>query len=312
MFETIEELEKQVAEFEQNILASKALIKSIDGVNSSIHNQQKDFDEQAAALLAQMASIKEAVASAVNEINDNNNTFIADTVKTLTEQIASFNHSTEIYLENFRDSNDSQLKGAVKSLSDSQKEYTNRIDKFDQSMKQSVDTIVKQSDEFKTTANDAVEEMKTANQSGLDAAVKKLTDEQEEHIKRLDSFEASTQKSVDTIVKQSDEFKTTVTNTVKEIKFTNQEQLDAFLVRLEKEHAEYLRKLETVNNSIAEMEKQLQEHYSLFLGKLETTNISTVADEIQLLKKQINTKFAILMGGIGVAVILAVIALYMR
>ena len=310
MFETVEELEKQVAEFEQNILASKALIKSIDGVNSSIHNQQKDFDEQAAALLAQMTSIKDAVTSA--EINANNNTFIADTAKALSEQIASLNQSTETYLDGLRNSNDNQLKSAVNSLSDSQKEYTNRIEKFDQSTQQSVDTIVKQSDEFKTTANDAVEEMKTANQSGLDAAVKKLTDEQEEHIKRLDSFEASTQKSVDTIVKQSDEFKTTATNTVKEIKSTNQEQLDAFLVRLEKEHAEYLGKLETVNNSIAEMEKQLQEHYSLFLGKLETTNISTVADEIQLLKKQINTKFAILMGGIGVAVILAVIELFMR
>ena len=254
MFETIEELEKQVAEFEQNILASKALIKSIDGVNSSIHNQQKDFDEQAAALLAQMASIKEAVTRAVNEINANNNTFIADTAKALSEQIASLNQSTETYLDGLRNSNDNQLKSAVNSLSDSQKEYTNRIEKFDQSTQQSVDTIVKQSDEFKTTANNAVEEIKSKNQ----------------------------------------------------------EQLDAFVVKLETDHEEYLRHLETVKNSITEMERQLQEHYSLFLGKLETTNISTVADEIQLLKKQINTKFAILMGGIGVAVVLAVIALFMR
>ena len=108
MFETIEELEKQVAEFEQNILASKALIKSIDGVNSSIHNQQKDFDEQAAALLAQMTSIKDAVTSAVNEINANNNTFIADTAKALSEQIASLNQSTETYLDGLKNSNDNQ------------------------------------------------------------------------------------------------------------------------------------------------------------------------------------------------------------
>ena len=194
MFETIEELEKQVAEFEQNILASKALIKSIDGVNPSIHNQQKDFDKQATALLAQMTSIKEAVTCAVNEINANNNTFIADTAKAFSKQIASLNQSTETYLEGLRNSNDNQLKSAVNSLSDSQKEYTNRIEKFDQSTQQSVDTIVKQSEEFKTTANNAVEEMKAANQSGLDAAVKKLTDEQNKYTKRLDAFEESTQR----------------------------------------------------------------------------------------------------------------------
>lgn len=254
MFESIEELEKQVAEFEQNILASKALIKSIDGVNSSIQNQQNDFDKQATALLDQMASIKESVTRAVNEINDNNNLLISDTAKNLTEQIASFNQSAEKYLESVKNSNDSQLKSAVKSLSDSQKTYTNRIDDFEQTTQQSVDTIVKQSDEFKATADNAVAELKT----------------------------------------------------------TNQEQIDAFAVKLEKVTDEYIRHLESVKSSISEMEKQLQEHYSLFLKKLETTNINTVADEIQLLKKQINTKFAILMGGIGVAVILAVIALFMR
>lgn len=254
MFESIEELEKQVAEFEQNILASKALIKSIDGVNTSIHNRQKDFDKHATELLSQMAYITKSITIAVNEINNNNNRLISDTAKNLTEQIASFNQSASKYLENFKDSNDNQLKSAVKSLSDSQKEYTNRIDDFEESTHQAVDTIVQQSNEFKTTTNNAVEEMKSANQ----------------------------------------------------------EQLDAFVVKLEKEHEEYIRHLESVKSSIAEMEKQLQEHYLLFLKKLETTNISTVADEIQMLKKQINTKFAILMGGIGVSVILAVIALLMR
>lgn len=75
---------------------------------------------------------------------------------------------------------------------------------------------------------------------------------------------------------------------------------------------EYLQHLETVKAEIDEMEKQLQKHYAMFLEKLETTNISNIANEIQELKKSLNTKFAIIMGGIGVAIVLVVVTLLLR
>lgn len=312
MFESIEELEKQVEEFEQNILASKALIRSIDGVNSSIQNQQKDFKQKADALLAELSAIKTSVKNAVDEINVNNNSLISDTVKELSGEISVFNRSADQYLEELKKTNETQLLNAIAGFSSIQESYVQRVDSFEQSTQQSVTAIAESSEDFKATTQSAVKEMEAANQTHLEIAVKSLTDAQNEHTTRIDSFEQSTRQSVDTIVKQSEAFKSTTQNAVDELKSSNKKQTDTFLEVQSQKQQEYLQHLETVKAEIDEMEKQLQKHYALFLEKLETTNISNIANEIQELKKSLNTKFAVIMGGIGVAIVLVVVTLLLR
>ena len=196
MFESIEELEKQVEEFEKNILASKALIKSIENISTSIKVQQEDFDKKSNELLVTIEELKSSISNNINELNKNNNDLVSSTTKALTEQIVDYNTSVSVLIDG----------------------------------------------------------LKTTNQEQLSAVSQELSDEQKKYIQHLDEVKAS----------------------------------------------------------LSSLESQLNEHYALFLEQLETTNISNIASEIQLLKKSLNTKFALAMAGIGIAIVLLIVSIFLR
>ena len=61
MFQNIEELEKQVKEFQQNILASSEFIKGIQNLTDRVDSQQTEFAKDSKELLDSIGEYKKYV-----------------------------------------------------------------------------------------------------------------------------------------------------------------------------------------------------------------------------------------------------------
>lgn len=81
---------------------------------------------------------------------------------------------------------------------------------------------------------------------------------------------------------------------------------------LEAQQKAYVEKLQETESAIQSYQSAAEAKYSEFVRRLETTNVDQIFKEVQDLKKSIQAKFAILMGGIGIMVILSVIGLILK
>ena len=74
MFNDIKELEKQVKEFQENILASTQLVKSMDSIARLIEMQQTNFDKESREMLnvikLNVAKINERSDSLINTLGE--------------------------------------------------------------------------------------------------------------------------------------------------------------------------------------------------------------------------------------------------
>ena len=61
-----------------------------------------------------------------------------------------------------------------------------------------------------------------------------------------------------------------------------------------------------------ELERELTSKYADFIAKLEASNMDKIFTMCEDIKKAVNSKFTILLGGVGLSIILSVIALIMK
>lgn len=91
MFDSIEQLEQQVAEFQKNILASSALVINIKELTSTIKNQQKDFLREVDEILVRIDQdrrfTKEQVDMMLTSMDQRAAAVSLDVVKTNSELI---------------------------------------------------------------------------------------------------------------------------------------------------------------------------------------------------------------------------------
>jgi hypothetical protein len=91
LFDSIEQLEQQVAEFQKNILASSALVINIKELTSTIKNQQKDFLREVDEILVRIDQdrrfTKEQVDMMLTSMDQRAAAVSLDVVKTNSELI---------------------------------------------------------------------------------------------------------------------------------------------------------------------------------------------------------------------------------
>ena len=89
MFESIGELEKQVEEFQKNILASNSLISALSEITETIRSLEKSMADEVSHLLEQSQST----------IDDTTKTLVSTNEQCLTNISSKFNHNHEEYAQ---------------------------------------------------------------------------------------------------------------------------------------------------------------------------------------------------------------------
>lgn len=218
MFDDIKQLEKEVQEFRDNILASKELVSSLDRIVAATQAQQEEFAKASAALLDQMKALP------------------ADIDKRSASAMADIQERIEAQQGNF--------------------------EKKSQALVKQIEAIPSDLDQ---------------RNSAVMASIEKRISEQQ------DGFEKSSQ----TLVNQMRAIPA-------DLDQRNTAAIGSALKRMD------------------ELERDLTSKYADFIAKLEASNMDKIFTMCEDIKKTVNSKLTILLGGVGLSIILSVIALIMK
>lgn len=95
-----------------------------------------------------------------------------------------------------------------------------------------------------------------------------------------------------------------------QIKDNSNLQYSAFLKELEKMMDARLAQLSDTEKRVVDLSQQLEAKYDAFVAKLEATNMDQLYKYCQDMNKSINTKLGLALGGVGVAVVVSIISLF--
>lgn len=168
------------------------------------------------------------------------------------------------------------LENAVKSIT----AMDASLEKYAQNLsKQSSDNLESMVAQYRDALNNyrqltekAIQDITSGNQTLIDNAIIAFRDEQKKSLEELQSITAAFEEASEAQRKSVDESITTV----------------------------------------SEAQKNLDAKYEDFIHKLDTINMEQILKVCQEMKKSIDTKFAILLGGVGAAIIASVISIIIK
>ena len=100
MLETIEELEKEIEEFQNNVAASGEMILALKQMTEQIKSQSSEFDVQSKALISRMDNIPSSVEKIVTA---NNESIKSDVSVELEKSIKQFAYEQSKYITTLQD-----------------------------------------------------------------------------------------------------------------------------------------------------------------------------------------------------------------
>lgn len=95
-----------------------------------------------------------------------------------------------------------------------------------------------------------------------------------------------------------------------QIKDNSNQQYSTFLKELEKMMDAHLAQLSDTEKCVVDLSQQLEAKYDAFIANLEATNMDQLYKYCQDMHKSINTKLGLALGGVGVAVVVSIISLF--
>ena len=141
--------------------------------------------------------------------------------------------------------------------------------------------------------------------SGID---KMIAAQKEQSTAYSKSYEDVLKKLKDTVEQQNSNAEALLS----ELSKKNETTINAAVTQLTEAQKEYIARLGEVEKSLKDGEAELTSKYQQFVTKLESTNLDQIYSSVQDLKKSINTKLTLLLSGVGVSVILAIVAIILK
>lgn len=138
MFQNIEELEKQVKEFQKNILASSEFIKGIQNLTNMVESQQTQFDKDSKDMLGAIDAytryVKEQTDLLIKSITEQTSKEADDFAKSNEELIAKVKASSEELTKFVADQTSAKAKEVTDSNTDLIKGFESRFVEYEKSL----------------------------------------------------------------------------------------------------------------------------------------------------------------------------------
>jgi hypothetical protein len=140
VFENIEQLEKQVEEFQQNILSSTEFLKGIENLTTIIKKQQIDFDTNSKELLKEMEennkrleeSLSEHIAVEFEKLGKNNETLVSN----LKQSIKEYEGKMSKLLDDANRKNVELSEKTILEIKDINQQYAEKLETESQLIKE--------------------------------------------------------------------------------------------------------------------------------------------------------------------------------
>jgi hypothetical protein len=315
MLGTIEDLEKEIEQFHNNIAASNELYTILKQIADSIEKQHSDFNAQTSELLVKVETLPETIENA----NAESNVKIKSGVESkLNEALQTFENEQGKYISELAVVKQ-RLQESLNHIKDIETSFISKSNKLLSEIEMVPSKIL----EDNTGANNALKDYIAME---LSNALQKWEQVQNNYIKEISVVKQQLNETSNQIITQENSFVSkldeilaiienvpsrilddnTRTNTV--IKCEIDQILAERNRQFTEEQVRYISMVQSVQNEIKNCEVKLETKYNEFIGKLEQMNISNLYEQNKQLKDELNKKITILTVIAIVSVIVGIIA----
>lgn len=306
MLNTIEDLEKEIDEFQNNMSASGEIVQALKQMVDQMKQQNSEFDVQSKALLARMDNLPSSIE----------NTELANN-------------------ERIRNAVASEFTKAIKQFTELQNEYVTAL----QDMKQNIDDYAVEAREQKKKLEELPTEIvKIENDNNkiiiekvsaeLEDIVTKFTDVNnaykavlEEIKNEMQGYVNSAKSQEGILIKAASEMADKIDISIQKIETQNENannvlksDVDNIIVARNKELTDvqdrYLKEMQHTSEMMKSCESKLESKYSEFLETLEKMNISNLYEQNTQLKSELSERTTFLMALVVISILIGVIGLF--
>ena len=297
MLGTIEELEKDLEQFHNNILSSNELYETMCKILGRLNEQTNKFEEKSDILIDNLKELP----SIIENKNDANNLLIGETIsKELDDTLMEFSKKQNTYLESL-DLVKRKLEISQFELKEKYKEFDEKIEEVFNNLNE-IPAIIQLND-YKN--NQIINEMVSKE---LDKNLINFSNEQKIYIdcletmkieinsikisleEKYDKFDNSLNKSLNDLNTIPLKIESINDNNNKVIESLIIEKLEDNLALFKKEQERYIESLNEVKHAIEENQNILNQKYIDFIKDLESMNLSNLSKQNEELKIQLNKK----------------------
>lgn len=290
MFENVEQLEKEIIEFEQNILASRDLIISLRNINDSIKNQNESISKELQKIIAQFKAIP-------GEISDDNIAFQN-----------ALNEANKALFDANKKELDTYNLGIKKSV-DSIHAYESGLEqRYDALLKDTYDSLTKTEENINAKIDKAVYDIHVYEKQ-VEAKAEELLATMNSQIKQTQSdFLNNTQRFVDLIHSYEDSLESRNQDVInKTIEMLNN-CIESTEKSFKEETNKYTNELLSSVTEMKRYEQLLDAKYNELIIQAQQTN-DALMNQINKTYKAVNSKSNLLMVMVIISIVVSAIAI---
>ena len=213
------------------------------------------------------------------------------------EDIAQMEKEIEEFRNNILAS--SELIKGITELTEATKQQRASFQASSEALVKQLDACITQ---FKINHNDALQALGSSNAVAMENLHQSITTDMKGWIAALESIKTAIESCEAAANQKTDE-------QVKRFSDESDRILSEMQSSLATQQASFLEKLNETENVIRGYQSEAEKKYNSFLQQLENTNANQIFREVQELKKSMQVKFAVLMAGVGAAVVAAILSI---
>lgn len=306
MLNTIEDLEKEIDEFQSNMSASGEMVQALKQIVDQVKQQNSEFDMQSKALLARLDNLPSSIE---NTELANNERIRTDVASEFTKAIKQFTELQNGYVTALQDmkQNISDYAVAAREQKEKLEDLPTEIVKIEndnnkviiEKVSAELEGVVTKFTEVNNAYKEILEEIKNEVQGYVNSAKAQEGILIKASTEMADKIEASMQN-----VETQNE---TANNVLKS-------DVDNIIVARNKELTDaqdrYLKEMQHTSEMVKSCEAKLESKYSEFLDTLEKMNISNLYEQNTQLKSELSKRTTLLVILIAISIAIGVIGLF--
>lgn len=306
MLNTIEDLEKEIDEFQNNMSASGEMVQALKQIVDQMKQQNSEFDMQSKALLARLDNLP---ASIENTELANNERIRTDVASEFTKAIKQFTELQNGYVTALQEMKQNISGYAVEAREQKEKleELPTEIVKIENDNNK---VII---DKISAELEDVVTKFTDVN-NAYKMVLEEIKNEMQGYVNSAKSQEGI-------LIKAASEMDDKIDDSIQKIKIQNENannllksDVDNIIVARNKELTDaqdrYLKEMQHTNEMMKSCEAKLESKYSEFLDTLEKMNISNLYEQNTQLKSELSKRTTLLMVLVAISIVIGVIGIF--
>ena len=160
-------------------------------------------------------------------------------------------------------------------------------------------------EQIKADHDSALRELSNNNNAAITDFQKKSAEDLHAKLAAIETIRASIESYQTETNKKTDE-------QLQQLSEESERLISDFKMELASQQTAFSEKLQHTEQAINGYQADAEQKYNEFIHRLETTNVDQIFKEVQDLKQSFQTKFMIMMGGIGITLVVALLGLFLK